>query len=228
MDAVNGALVQVPAWIDLLAIVIGALLGGALAVRHGMAVTGVLVLAVTTGLGGGLIRDILLQQGTPIALTNRWYLITCFIAAGIAFYFARAIDRFTAVLITLDALALGLFTAIGADRAALLGLPDVTVMFVGVAAATGGAIVRDVLLGDVPDMMKPGVINAMASIVGAISFVVMLELEAPSWLRLSATVTIVATLRWVALWRNWHAPVPVDVVALVRRRPPRDSGSSGT
>jgi uncharacterized membrane protein YeiH len=175
-----------------------------------------------------LIRDMLLQQGTPIALTNRWYLITCFAAAGFAFYFARAIDRFTAVLITLDALALGLFTAVGADRAALLGLPDVTVMFVGVAAATGGAMVRDVLLGDVPDMLKPGVINAMASIVGAISFVIMLELGAPSWLRLAVTVTIVATLRWVALWRNWHAPVPVDVVALVRRRPARDSRSEGT
>ena len=67
----------------------------------------------------------------------------------------------------------------------------------------------------------PGVINAMASVVGAISFVVMLELGVPAWLRLVLTVAITASLRWVALWRNWHAPVPVDVVAMVRRRRPR-------
>jgi uncharacterized membrane protein YeiH len=181
----------------------------------------VIVLAVTTGLGGGLIRDTLLQEGTPVALTNRWYLITTFVAAGIAFFFARAIERFTAVLIALDALALGLFTLVGAERAQLVGLPDVGIFFVGVAAATGGAIAKDLLLGDVPDMLRPGVINAMASIVGAISFVVMLELGVPSGWRLALTVAITALLRWVALWRNWHAPVPVDAVSLVRRRRPR-------
>jgi uncharacterized membrane protein YeiH len=217
----DSALSEVPPIIDLLAIVVGALLGAAVAVRHAMAVTGVAVLAVTTGLGGGLIRDLLLQQGTPVALTNRWYLITVFVAAAFAFFFARVIDRFTGVLISLDALALGLFTVVGAEGAQLIGLPDVSVVFVGVAAATGGSIAKDLLLGEVPEMLRPGVINAMASVVGAISFVVMLELGVPAWLRLVLTVAITASLRWVALWRNWHAPVPVDVVALVRRRRPR-------
>jgi uncharacterized membrane protein YeiH len=226
VDVVDGALIQVPAWLDLTAIVIGALLGGALAVRHAMAVTGVLVLAVTTGLGGGLIRDVLLQQGTPIALTNRWYLITAFTAAGIAFFFARAIDRFTEPLIILDALALGFFTLVGAERAQLVGLPDVGIMFVGVAAATAGSVIKDLMLGEVPEMLRPGVINAMASIVGAISFVVMLELDVPQTLREILTIAIVAGLRWLALWRNWHAPIPVDVVAMVRRKRPLTGANS--
>jgi len=217
---VDSSVIQVPVALDLAAIVVGAVLGGAVAVRHRMAVTGVIVLAVTTGLGGGLIRDTLLQQGTPIALTDRLYLIVTFVAAGLAFFFARAIERFTGVLIALDALALGLFTLVGSARAELLGLPDVGIVFVGVAAATGGAMLMDVLVGEVPEMLRPGVINAMASIVGAISFVVMTELGVPTTLTLVLTVVITAGLRWLALWRNWHAPVPLDVVAMVRRRRP--------
>ena len=61
---------RVPAAIDLAAIVIGALTGGLLAAREGFAVSGVLLLAVSGGLGGGLIRDVLLAHGTPVALTN--------------------------------------------------------------------------------------------------------------------------------------------------------------
>lgn len=217
----DGAAIQVPVGIDLFAIVVGASLGGALAVRHAMAVTGVFVLAITTGLGGGLIRDILLQQGTPIALTNRWYLITTMIAATVAFFFAQVVERFTLALIVLDALALGLFTLVGAERAQLLDLPDVGVIFVGIAAATGGSIIRDLLLGDVPDMLKPGVINAVAAVFGAITFVVLLELDVPASVRLIVTVAVTASLRWLALWRDWHAPVPVDMVSLVRRRRPR-------
>ena len=216
----DSSVIQVPVALDLAAIVVGAVLGGAVAVRHRMAVTGVIVLAVTTGLGGGLIRDTLLQQGTPIALTDRLYLIVTFVAAGLAFFFARAIERFTGVLIALDALALGLFTLVGSARAELLGLPDVGIVFVGVAAATGGAMLMDVLVGEVPEMLRPGVINAMASIVGAISFVVMTGLGVPTTLTLVLTVVITAGLRWLALWRNWHAPVPLDVVAMVRRRRP--------
>jgi len=217
---VDASVIQVPVALDLSAIVVGAVLGGAIAVRHRMAVTGVIVLAVTTGLGGGLIRDTLLQQGTPIALTDRLYLIVTFVAAGFAFFFARAIERFTGVLIALDALALGFFTLVGAERAQLVGLPDVGIVFVGVAAATGGAMVMDLLVGEVPEMLRPGVINAMASIVGAISFVVMTELEVPRSLTQALTIVITAGLRWLALWRNWHAPVPLDVVAMVRRRRP--------
>ena len=62
---------RVPAAVDLAAIVIGALTGGLLAAREGFAVSGVLLLAVSGGLGGGLIRDVLLADGPPVALTNR-------------------------------------------------------------------------------------------------------------------------------------------------------------
>ena len=74
MVAAAAEALRVPAAVDLTAIVIGALTGGLLAAREGFAVSGVLLLAVSTGLGGGLIRDVLLADGPPVALTNPAYL----------------------------------------------------------------------------------------------------------------------------------------------------------
>ena len=82
MDIVAAAeALHVPQAVDLAAIVIGALTGGLLAAREGFAVSGVLLLAVSGGLGGGLIRDVLLAEGPPVALTNEAYLPTVAITA---------------------------------------------------------------------------------------------------------------------------------------------------
>ena len=99
---------QFPAAIDLAAIVIGALTGGLLAAREGFAVSGVLLLAVSGGLGGGLIRDVLLADGPPVALTNQAYLPTVAITAAVTFFFSGWLSRLTGLLVVLDAATLGL------------------------------------------------------------------------------------------------------------------------
>ena len=90
---------RVPAAVDLAAIVIGALTGGLLAAREGFAVSGVLLLAVSGGLGGGLIRDVLLGDLPPVALTNQAYLPTVAIAAAVTFYFSGWLSRLTGLLV---------------------------------------------------------------------------------------------------------------------------------
>src|SRR5688500_7355816 len=94
---------RVPAAVDLAAIVIGALTGGLLAAREGFAVSGVLMLAVSGGLGGGLIRDVLLGDLPPVAMTNEAYLLTVAIAAAVTFYFSGWLSRLTGLLVVLDA-----------------------------------------------------------------------------------------------------------------------------
>ena len=86
---------RVPAAVDLAAIVIGALTGGLLAAREGFAVSGVLLLAVSGGLGGGLIRDVLLGEVPPVALTNPAYLPTVAITAAVTFFFSGWLSRLT-------------------------------------------------------------------------------------------------------------------------------------
>lgn len=130
------ALVSVPELLralDLTGVFANALLGGAVARSHGLDPVGFAVLAIVSGLGGGIIRETLLQRGTPVALTDYAYLTTALIGAGIAFavrFEGRVWDRLFPFV---DALALGCWAAGGRTEN-----PDG-----GVRLATGGAVRHD-------------------------------------------------------------------------------------
>jgi uncharacterized membrane protein YeiH len=218
---------RVPAAVDLAAIVVGALTGGLLAAREGFAVSGVLLLAVSGGLGGGLIRDVLLAQGPPVALTNPAYLPTVAVTAAVTFYFSGWLSRLTGLLVVLDALTLGFFTVIGAQKAQLAGLPSASVVFIGTLTAVGGAVIRDVLLAQRADIVQPGPYNAVAALLGAAALTVLAGPLALPQLPVAALVIgLVAGLRVLSVWRGWEAPVAVDLPQrarsrLLRRRPLR-------
>jgi uncharacterized membrane protein YeiH len=210
---------RVPAAVDLAAIVIGALTGGLLAAREGFAVSGVLLLAVSGGLGGGLIRDVLLGDLPPVALTNRAYLPTVAIAATVTFYFSGWLSRLTGLLVGLDAVTLGFFTVIGAQKAQLAGLPSASVMFIGTLTAVGGAVIRDVLLAQRADIVQPGPYNAVAALLGAGLLTVLAGPAGLDPLPVAATViVVVAGLRILSVWRGWEAPVAVDLPQRARNR----------
>src|SRR4051794_41262270 len=210
---------RVPAAIDLAAIVIGALTGGLLAAREGFAVSGVLLLAVSGGLGGGLIRDILLAEGPPVALTNPAYLPTVAVTAAVTFFFSGWLARLTALLVVLDAVTLGFFTVVGAQRAELAGLPSASVVFVGTVTAVGGALIRDVLLAQRAEIVQPGPYNAVAALIGATAFTVLAGPLGLAPLPVAAVViALVALLRVLSVWRGWEAPVAVDLPTRARSR----------
>ncbi|SNS97850.1 Uncharacterized membrane protein YeiH [Geodermatophilus pulveris] len=209
----------VPAAVDLAAVVVGALTGGLLAAREGFAVSGVLLLAVSGGLGGGLIRDVLLGDLPPVALTSTAYLPTVAVTAAVTFYFSGWLSRLTRLLVVLDAATLGLFTVIGAQKAQLLGLPSASVVFIGTLTAVGGAVIRDVLLAQRADIVQPGPYNAVAALLGAIALTV---LAGPAGLDpvpvALLVIALVAALRVLSVWRGWAAPVAVDLPGRARRR----------
>ena len=209
----------IPAAIDLTAIVIGALTGGLLAAREGFAVSGVLLLAVSGGLGGGLIRDVLLGDLPPVALTDKAYLPAVAITAGVTFFFSGWLSRLTALLVVLDAATLGLFTVIGAQKAQAVGLPSASVVFIGTLTAVGGAVIRDVLLAQRADIVQPGPYNAVAALIGAAALTVLAGPLGLDPLPVAAVVIVlVAGLRVLSVWRGWEAPVAVDLPARARSR----------
>ncbi|MGY1594492.1 trimeric intracellular cation channel family protein [Geodermatophilus sp. SYSU D00708] len=210
---------RVPAPVDLAAIVVGALTGGLLAAREGFAVSGVLLLAVSGGLGGGLIRDVLLGEGPVVALTNPAYLPTVAIAAMVTFYFSGWLSRLTGLLVVLDAVTLGFFTVIGAQKAQLAGLPSASVVFVGTVTAVGGAVIRDVLLAQRAEIVQPGPYNAVAALLGAAVLTVLAGPVGLGPLPVAAVViTLVTALRVLSVWRGWEAPVAVDLPGRARSR----------
>ncbi len=205
---------RVPAAVDLAAIVIGALTGGLLAAREGFAVSGVLLLAVTGGLGGGLIRDVLLGDLPPVALTNRAYLPTVAVAALVTFYFSGWLSRLTGLLVVLDAVTLGFFTVIGAQKAQLADLSSAAVMFIGTITAVGGAVIRDMLLAQRADIVQPGPYNAVAALLTVLAGPVDLGPLAVA----AVVIVVVAALRLLSVWRGWQAPVAVDLPQRTRNR----------
>ena len=210
---------RVPAAVDLAAIVVGALTGGLLAAREGFAVSGVLLLAVTGGLGGGLVRDVLLGDLPPVALTNPAYLPTVAITAAVTFFFSGWLSRLTGLLVGLDALTLGFFTVIGAQKAELAGLSSASVVFIGTVTAVGGAVLRDMLLAQRAYIVQPGPYYAVAALLGA---VVLTVLAGPAGLPplpvAAIVIVLVAGLRVLSVWRGWAAPVAVDLPQRTRNR----------
>jgi hypothetical protein len=128
--------VQLPLPVELIAIGIGAMYGTLSAVKERLAISGVVALAVVLGLGGGLIRDTLIQRGTPVAFTTPSYLLTAVTVGVIAVLLAGSLVRMRFLLDGLDALSFALFAVLGADKALLAGIPVLGAMLIGELTGT--------------------------------------------------------------------------------------------
>lgn len=210
-----------PAW-ELVAVFAGALSGGLHAVRHKFDLVGVLTLAIVSGLGGGIIRDVLLQRLGIAAFQDNRYLLTAIAAAVLVFFFSELARRLDAPLRYVDALSLGLFVVVGADKALRADMNVLPAIMLGVITATGGSMLRDVLSGEAPVVLRPGTLYAIAATVGSIAFVL-----ATVWLgvvkEFAALFAIVLAvgLRVIAMWRGWETPLARDYTQHVTGLPRR-------
>jgi uncharacterized membrane protein YeiH len=171
MATVPDATVEIPQWLEMTAIVAGSLAGSARAVRDQLAISGVVALAVAGGLGGGIIRDLLLQAGTPVAFTDSWLLVVAIVSALPALLIRREVHALKWPMETVGALSLGIYSILGADKAMLLGLPPAGAILIGVLAGTGGSILADLAVGVPPALFRPGKLQGIASAFGVAVFV---------------------------------------------------------
>src|SRR3954464_15314192 len=127
--------------------------GGLAAVRAKLDLFGVVVLSAVVGLAGGIPRDLLI--GAPPAAFRDWRYLAAAGAAGLVCFFARpALERFRRGVLVFDAIGLGLFCVTGATKALDFGLGPVQAVLLGAITGIGGGILRDVLLGDIPTVLR--------------------------------------------------------------------------
>lgn len=162
----------IPFWVEAVTIGAGAIAGSIRGLREELAISGVAALAVAVGLGGGLIRDTLLQSGVPRALVDWRYLPVVVVGMVIALALRGLIVRFEWLVFGADSLAIGLYTVIGADKALRHGVPPTGAVLVGVLAGTGGAMIADFIVGIPPAIFRPGPLMGIAAGMGATLFVV--------------------------------------------------------
>lgn len=189
--------------LDVIGVFVFALSGGLVALRAQLDLFGVLVLAWVTGLGGGIIRDVLLGATPPVGITD-WRLVATGLLAGlIVFAFhgrlrglaarrPRRTGLVTRLVKLLDAVGLGVFAVAGAVKALDLGSPWLAAIVVGGVTAVGGGVIRDVLVGQVPEVLQRE-LYAVPAFAGA-ALVVLLDhlgllTSMTTWLCVAAIVT---------------------------------------
>jgi uncharacterized membrane protein YeiH len=182
------------------------LTGGILAVRKKMDLFGVLVLSVATGLGGGIMRDLILGRTPPTTLVDWRYLAAAGVAGLLVFFDFRQIVRWSRFVTAFDAAGLAIFTVTGTTIALSFQLSPVPAALLGMLTGIGGGALRDVLAAEVPLVLRSEV-YAVASLLGAIIIVFANQagVLGPSAEVIAALATFV--LRMVSVWRGWKIPI---------------------
>ena len=193
--------------LDLTGVAVFAVSGALAAVYARLDVFGVLVLACVTALGGGVVRDLLLGIDPPTTLRHWQYLVTPVVVALVVFRFHPAVARLRRGTQLADALGLALFVTTATSTGLATGAPGITSAIVGVITGVGGGVLRDVLLNEIPQVLRRE-IYAIAALVGATLVVIGTRLGITPVAVTLVAAAVVAGLRVVALWRGWNAPIP--------------------
>jgi uncharacterized membrane protein YeiH len=193
---------------DLVGIFVFAVTGALAAVRKELDVFGVVVLALTTGLGGGFIRDVLIGASPPAALQDWRYLMVPIAAGLLTFSFHPVFSKLEKAMNVFDAAGLALFAVAGALKAMDFDLGPIPATLMGLVTGVGGGIARDVLAGRVPAVMQRGELYAIPATAGAAIAAFGIELGLPTLAVAAAGGVLCFVWRVLAIWRHWHAPVP--------------------
>jgi uncharacterized membrane protein YeiH len=198
----------IPLWADLLAIAVGGVQGAMFAAQfrdRRLDLLGVALIGIAAGTGGGLFRDVLLNQ-VPVTLQSNWFLLVAVGAALLGMLLERLFQRLGQVITALDALTIGLFCAIGTTKSLTLGLPAIPSIFVGVLSAVGGSILRDLLLNLPIALMHVGSLYAIAAVAGAGTLVVLVALGVPVFIAAVVCVGVTFGVRVLAVLFKWSLP----------------------
>lgn len=168
LDIIEWAPSAVFRFVDVAGVVANSLLGGILARSMRFDIIGFVVVGIISGLGGGMLRDVLLQQGFPVALTDPLYLSGALTGAAIAYLIPVKRTWTKRVLDWFEVLALGAWGATGAQKALGAGLGLLPAILLGVLTAVGGGMTRDVLVGRTPRIFGGNQLDATLAAVGAL------------------------------------------------------------
>lgn len=190
--------------LDLFGTAVFAASGALAAGRKHMDLFGVLVVAAVTAVGGGTVRDLLLNRHPVFWIDDTTYLAVIAGAALLTFLYTKRFEPPRSALLLADALGLAVFTIIGAQVAAGLGVSPAIVVLMGMTTGTVGGIIRDVLCGDVPLILQQE-IYATASLGGGVVYVLLGALVGDTVQLLAASAVVLAA-RLAGLW--WHLHLP--------------------
>ena len=181
--------------------------GALVAVRKGFDVVGILALAWITALGGGVIRDILVDATPPTAFLDGWAFSLPVAAAVFTFFGHRLVERSLKAVLVFDAIGLGLFTVAGTVTGAASGLGIVQAAAVGVITGVGGGVLRDVVAREVPVLVRPDAeLYAVPALTGALALAFAISRWGYTPLLGVSLACVIIVFRLAAMTFGWRAP----------------------
>ncbi|SDX18520.1 Uncharacterized membrane protein YeiH [Arthrobacter sp. yr096] len=196
-------------WLDLIGVFFFAVSGSLLAARKQFDVVGSILLASIAALGGGVIRDIVINAGPPIAFTNPAYLAPPLLAALLVYYLFSSVQRFTSLLTLFDAGGLALFCITGTLKAIGAGMNPVAAILLGVTTAVGGGLLRDITANEIPTLFNNRDIYALPAFAGAGLTTLLWNLGLFNGVTACVIAGVVFAFRVTAWRRSWYVPLAV-------------------
>lgn len=196
--------------LDLAGTLVFALNGALTAIRSvRVDIVGVITLGMITAMGGGIVRDVIIDRLPPATFSDWRYLVVAGVGALVAFALGRRLDRIALSINVFDAMGLSLFAVTGATKALQAGLGPVQAVILGAITAVGGGTLRDVLIGQVPSVLRSG-LYAIPALVGAGITVIAVRLGVDGLVAALVAALACFTIRMVGLRFGIDAPTPRD------------------
>ncbi|PAU65845.1 hypothetical protein BZL41_04905 [Pseudomonas sp. PIC25] len=191
---------------DLFGVAVFAITGALMAGRKSMDLFGVLVIAIVTALGGGTLRDLILDNHPVSWIRDDTYILVASLAAvGTVAWVRLTRPIHETGLLVADAFGLAVFTVIGTEVALQHQVPLSTAVIMGVMTGVAGGVMRDVICNEIPLIFHKE-IYATACILGSLVFIALRELGTPHWLDTGLSMLVVLFTRLAAI--RWHLSLP--------------------
>ncbi|NJP31630.1 trimeric intracellular cation channel family protein [Micromonospora thermarum] len=203
---------------DLTGVAVFAASGASAAVAKRLDLFGVVFVGFVAALGGGIFRDLVIDEVPPLAFADWRYAATAAVTAAAVFWLHPQLAKLRTTVLVLDAAGLALFTVTGTLKALDAHVPAVGACVIGMLTAIGGGLGRDLLTAEIPVVLRRE-IYAVAALIGAVLVVVLHWLGRADTLGLTGAAVLVFLIRLVSLRRRWSAPIAT-------LRPPR-TGTPG-
>jgi len=199
-----------------------ALTGAMTAVKHRLDLFGILVLSLAAATFGGIARDVLIGSVPPAALADWRYTAVALLAGVTVFFFSSGTARFQTPVLILDAVGLAFFAVSGGLKALAFGLTPIAAIILGVPAGVGGGIARDILVAEIPTVLRAD-LYAVAALAGATVVVMGDRLQLPSVPVAAVGGAVCFGLRFMAIRHGWHLPRAWQSHRTFGPRPRRDA-----
>jgi len=212
--------------LDLIGTFVFALSGATAGVHRRLDLFGILVLSFAAGNFGGLTRDLMIGAVPPAAISDWRYLAVSLLAGVVTFYWFSTIDRLRSAVLLFDGAGLALFAVSGTQKALAFGLNPIMAALLGMLTGIGGGMVRDMLVAQVPTVLRSD-LYAVAALAGAAVVVIGDLLHLPSTAATIVGAALCFGLRVIAIQRGWQLPVARTAKQSPEARSTKSSDDTG-